>query len=82
MEIITDENGVFDVIYKDYFITKECDAIFAIPLGTWHHTFFAWKLPDINESKKVWENFGYNMFKTKPDFSADTLEEIKDKINN
>ena len=81
MEIINNKNGMFDVIYNDYFITKEHDAIFAIPLGTWHHTFFAWKLPSITESKETWHDFGLNMFKTKPDFSADTLEEVQEQIN-
>lgn len=82
MEIINNKDGMFEVIYKDHFIMREYSPEFIIPLGKWHHTFFAWKLPSITESKKVWRDFGYNMLDTKPTFSADTLEEIQTKIDN
>ena len=38
--------------------------------------------PSTTESKEVWHDFGYNMVDTKPDFSADTLEELQTKIDN
>tara|TARA_X000001382_G_scaffold53177_1_gene36236 strand:+ start:2955 stop:3218 length:264 start_codon:yes stop_codon:yes gene_type:complete len=73
---------MYEGIYNDYYIIKENEPVLAIPKGTWHHSFFAWKLPSTTESKEVWHDFGYNMVDTKPDFSADTLEELQTKIDN
>jgi len=81
MEVIINKNGMYEGIYNDYYIIREYSPEFLIPLGKWHHNFFAWKLPSTTESKKVWHDFGYNMVDTKPDFSADTLEEVQEQIN-
>ena len=53
MEVIINKNGMYEGIYNDYYIIREYSPEFLIPLGKWHHNFFAWKLPSTTESKKV-----------------------------
>jgi len=81
MEVLIDKNGMYEIIYKNYYIIKEVHPIIAIPKGKWHHNWFAWKLPHHSESKQVWHDFGYNMVDSKPCFSTDTYEELKEIIN-
>jgi len=70
---------MMDLEYKGYLITSTKGFESEI-VGGYYHNYVAYKIPSTNDSNVLYE-WGFNLCTTKPDYYADKLKDIKNKIN-